>query len=307
MSRTLRVVRTVDYERYAGTWYEIARLPNRFERQCATDVTATYSLRDDGRVAVINRCLTAGGRPKQAAGIARRVDGQAPSVLQVRFAPALLSFLPFVWGDYQIIDLGPDYDYALVGAPNRAYLWILARQPVLRPDLCARLIDHARMQGFDVSRLIKTLHTPGAIRDQARRRDAPAGTARIASGSPADAVAASRLLIALGSLAIGAWGLAAPRQLARLMGDDEALARPLAARDAAIGIALLGSRSTLPLFCRAGADLTDALRLRRRSAWSAAAALSSASWSLATVAFSRRDTDLRTTTSFAGGESSHPA
>jgi hypothetical protein len=114
-------------------------------------------------------------------------------------------------------------------------------------------------------------------------------TSRIATGSLTTAVAASRFLLAFGSLAIGVWGLAAPRQLARLMGDYEAIARPLAARDAVIGIALLESSSTLPLFCRAGADLTDALRLRRRSPWSAAAALGSASWSLATVAFSRLD------------------
>ena len=114
-------------------------------------------------------------------------------------------------------------------------------------------------------------------------------TSRVASGSSTDAVAASRFLLALGSLALGAWGLAAPRQLARIMGDDEALARPLAARDAVIGLALIRSRSALPLFCRAGADITDALRLRRRSPWSAAAALAAASWSLATVVFSGRD------------------
>jgi apolipoprotein D and lipocalin family protein len=288
MPDSLRVVPNVDYQRYAGTWYEIARLPNRFERSCATDVTATYVLRNDGRITVSNRCLTADGRLQEATGVARRVDGQPRSVLQVRFAPALLSVLPFVWGDYQIIALGPDYDYALVGAPSRSYLWILARQPVLRPDLYAQIADHARMQGFDVSRLVKTAHTTLATRDPAQHRDTLAGITRSASGSPAAAVAASRFLIALGSLAIGAWGLAAPRQLARVMGDDEALARPLAARDAASGIALLGTRSTLPLFCRVGADITDALRLRRRSPWTAAAALCFASWNLATAAFSRR-------------------
>jgi apolipoprotein D and lipocalin family protein len=288
MSRTLRVVPTVDYERYAGTWYEIARLPNRFERRCASDVTATYVPRNDGRVAVINQCLRADGRTDKATGIARRADGQPSSVLQVRFAPAFLSFLPFVWGDYQIIDLGTDYDYAMVGAPSRSYLWILARQPVLRPDLYARLTDRARVQGFDVSRLVKTAHTPFAIRDRAARHGVLASATPIDIGAPTTAVAASRFLIALGSLAIGVWGLAAPRQLARVMGDDEALARPLAARDAVIGIALLATRSTLPLFCRAGADLTDAVRLRRRSPWSAAAALASAGWTLATVAFSRR-------------------
>jgi hypothetical protein len=139
-----------------------------------------------------------------------------------------------------------------------------------------------------MSRTLRVVPTVDYERYREQHRDALAGAARLASGSSADAVAGSRLLIALGSLAIGGWGLVAPRQLARLMGDDEALARPLAARDAAIGIALLESRSTLPLFCRAGADLTDAFRLRHRSPWTAAAALVSASWSLATVAFSHR-------------------
>ncbi len=290
MSQPLRVVPNVDYQRYAGTWFEIARLPNRFERRCARDVMATYVPRHDGRVTVVNRCRRADGSTDEATGVARRVDGRPPSVLQVRFAPAFLSFLPFVWGDYQIIDLGTDYDYAVVGTPSRSYLWILAREPLLKPDLYIRLTDRARVQGFDVSRLVRTAQTTLAVHNRELRHGALASTAPIATDSPATAAAASRYLLAIGSLAIGVWGLAAPRQLARLMGDDEAVARPLALRDAAIGIALLQSRSTLPLFCRAGADLTDAFRLRRRSSWSAAAALASASLSLATVAFSRRRT-----------------
>ena len=161
---------------------------------------------------------------------------------------------------------------------------------MLRPDLYLRLTDDAREQGFDVSRLVKTPQTTFAMHNRARHHGALAGTARDASSSPTTAAAPFRYLLAIGSLAIGVCGLAAPRQLSRLMGDDEALARPLALRDAAIGIALLQSRSTLPLFCRAGADLTDALRLRRRSSWSAAAALASSSVSLATVAFIRRRT-----------------
>src|SRR6476661_2595789 len=101
----LRVVPTVDLARYAGTWYEIARLPNRFQAKCAGEVVAAYAPQPDGRVTVTNRCRTTTGETTVATGIARRVDGQPPSVLEVRFAPAFLSFLPAVWGDYQIIAL----------------------------------------------------------------------------------------------------------------------------------------------------------------------------------------------------------
>jgi len=127
--KPLRVVPGVDLTRYAGTWYEIARLPNRFQAKCAGEVVATYALQPDGRIAVTNRCRTTAGDVTAATGVARRVDGQPPSVLQVRFAPAFLSFLPAVWGDYQILALGPEYDHAVVGTPDRAYLWVLSRAP----------------------------------------------------------------------------------------------------------------------------------------------------------------------------------
>src|SRR6187549_2943513 len=118
-TRPLRVVETVDYQKYAGTWYEIARLPNRFEKKCVGDITATYTVRTDGRIDVKNRCREKDGTFTDAIGIARRVEGQPPSVLKVRFAPAFLSWLPAVWGDYQIIDLAPDYSHVVVGSPSR--------------------------------------------------------------------------------------------------------------------------------------------------------------------------------------------
>ena len=157
-SPALRVVPHVDYQRYAGTWYEIARLPNRFQRACVADVNARYVVQPDRRIAVINRCRQADGDVREAKGIARRVEGQPSSVLQVRFAPALLSFLPAVWGDYHIIDLGTDYDFAVVGTPDRAYLWILARQPDLNPERYRQLVNSARDQGFEVSALAVTVH-----------------------------------------------------------------------------------------------------------------------------------------------------
>ena len=152
----LRVVPDVDYKRYAGKWFEIARLPNRFEQKCVGNVTATYTLRTDGRVTVTNRCKEANGRISEVTGVARRVDGKPNSVLQVRFAPAFLSFISKVWGDYQVMELGPQYDYSVVGSPDRRYLWILARTPRLDPAVYQSLVDRAKAQGFDTSTLIKT-------------------------------------------------------------------------------------------------------------------------------------------------------
>lgn len=157
--RPLAVVATVDYERYAGTWFEIARLPNRFQKVCAGDVSATYTPRPDGRITVTNRCRRADGRVEEVTGVARRVAGQPPSVLKVRFAPAFLGFLPMVWGDYQIIELSGDYGRAIVGSPSREYLWILARSPHLDEALYASMVQLAAAQGFDVSRLYRTTHS----------------------------------------------------------------------------------------------------------------------------------------------------
>jgi len=152
----LRVVPTVDLARYAGTWYEIARLPNRFQTKCAGEVVAAYARRPDGRITVTNRCRTTGGETTVATGIARRVDGRPPSVLEVRFAPAFLSFLPAVWGDYQIIALDAGYEHAMVGTPDRAYLWVLSRTPRMDQALYRRLLDDAKSQGFDVAKVVET-------------------------------------------------------------------------------------------------------------------------------------------------------
>jgi apolipoprotein D and lipocalin family protein len=153
----LRVVPEVDLVRYAGRWYEIARLPNPFQKRCASEVTATYTLLQDGKISVVNRCRVENGEEIRAEGVARLAGkGQPNSVLKVRFAPAWLSFLPQVWGDYQIIALSPDYSFALVGDPARKYLWILSRSPRMEDAIYDRLVSEAREQGFDVSQLQKT-------------------------------------------------------------------------------------------------------------------------------------------------------
>lgn len=157
--KSLKVVPQVDLERYAGKWFEIARLPNKFQNECATDVSAVYKLRPDGRIDVTNRCVKPDGNIKEATGVARRVEGQPPSILEVRFAPGWLSFLPNVWGDYQIMELDPNYTHVLIGSPDRKYLWILARTPELDPSTYQSLLNAAKAQGFDTSTMMQTKHT----------------------------------------------------------------------------------------------------------------------------------------------------
>lgn len=159
-SEPLNVVDTVDLVRYSGTWYEIARLPNRFQDDCISDVTATYSLLDDGDIKVVNRCIKAGGEISQANGRARRASKDGPiSKLEVRFAPAFLSFLPFVWGDYWILDLAPDYSYVVIGEPGRKYLWVLARSPEMDDRRLEKILDRVKVQGYTLDGLIRTSHT----------------------------------------------------------------------------------------------------------------------------------------------------
>jgi apolipoprotein D and lipocalin family protein len=143
----LEVIPHVDLNRYVGRWYEIARLPNRFETKCAASVTATYSLRKDGRVEVVNRCRKSSGHYTTATGKAKVVDKATNAKLTVSF------FWPF-YGDYWILDLGDDYEYAVVGAPNRKYLWILSRKPQMHENLYRQLLAKMAARGFKIERLM---------------------------------------------------------------------------------------------------------------------------------------------------------
>lgn len=152
----VQTVPAVDLTRYVGDWFEVARFPNRFQRQCVGEVTANYTIRPDGRITVVNRCRIADGTLTDAQGIARVVDTRTSAKLKVRFAPAALSFLPFVWGDYWILGIADDYSWAVVGSPDRKYLWILARTPALGAEPYAAAVAAARANGFAVDRLVKT-------------------------------------------------------------------------------------------------------------------------------------------------------
>ncbi len=143
----------LDLSRYAGQWHEIARLPMLFQRQCVADTTAQYTLRDDGLIGVRNACRTADGTLDASEGVARPVTGH-PGRLQVRFAPDWLDWLPPVWADYWVIDLDPEYQWAVVGGPSRKYLWILSRTPQLPRAQFEQIKAHAQAMGYRLDDLI---------------------------------------------------------------------------------------------------------------------------------------------------------
>ncbi len=150
--RPLRTVTGVDLNKYTGRWFEIARLPARFEKDCDSDVTATYTLRADGKVDVLNQCRKATGQMKKARGTAKVVDETTNARLKVSF------FWP-IYGDYWILELGDHYEYTVVGEPSRKYVWILSRSPRMDDGLYQSLLDKIAAQGFDSNRIIKTRHT----------------------------------------------------------------------------------------------------------------------------------------------------
>jgi apolipoprotein D and lipocalin family protein len=151
----LSTVASVDLSRYAGTWYEIARLPMWFQRHCV-DSKAIYSSRPDGLVGVHNECVTESGGVEQAEGVATVVDPKT----NARLAVAFDNFFARLFGssregNYWILDLDPEYRTAMVGTPDRRYLWVLSRTPQLEDSTYQRLVERARQLGYPVSDLIK--------------------------------------------------------------------------------------------------------------------------------------------------------
>jgi apolipoprotein D and lipocalin family protein len=150
-TKPLEVVPYVDLGRYTGTWYEIAAIPQRFQKDCVGS-TATYNLRDDGAIAVLNKCRkkTLDGELKEASAKAWVVDKKTNAKLKVQF------FWPFK-ADYWIIELDADYQYAVVGHPGRQYLWILCRTPRMDESLYQDLLQRIANKGYDPSLIKKTL------------------------------------------------------------------------------------------------------------------------------------------------------
>lgn len=147
LSIPLNSVEKVDLNKYLGKWYEAYRLPNWFEDNDCNTVTAEYSLKDDGDIRVLNSCYKI-DKVNRADGVAYIADKKTNSKLKVSF------FRPF-YGDYWIVDLAPDYSWALVGEGSGKYFWILTRDQKLSPDTERMLLERAKKLGYMTDRLIK--------------------------------------------------------------------------------------------------------------------------------------------------------
>jgi apolipoprotein D and lipocalin family protein len=148
----LTTVPRVDLSRYVGRWFEYAKYPNRFERDCDRDIIAHYTRLESGEIDVVNSCTLSDGKPKVSKGKAKVVDEHSHAKLKVTF------FWPF-YGDYWIIDLDPQYRWAVVGEPHRKYLWVLTRLPHLDAAQYAEITARLSAKGYDASKLVRVKQT----------------------------------------------------------------------------------------------------------------------------------------------------
>ncbi|MCS7052785.1 MAG: lipocalin family protein [Ignavibacterium sp.] len=145
----IKTVDFVDLKKYVGVWYEIAKIPNRFQSQCVKETTARYNLKENGEIEVINSCIDKNGNLDKTVGIARVVDKKTNSKLEVSFF-SILGWRPF-WGDYWIIGLDENYQWAIVGTPSRKYGWILARKPQLDKEALNKIFQILKEQGYNTN------------------------------------------------------------------------------------------------------------------------------------------------------------
>lgn len=154
----LHTVDYVDIQRYLGKWYEIARFDQKFQKGC-TATSATYTLRKDGDIAVKNECRlnNPNGKQKVSYGRAWVVDTDSNAKLKVQFFLKRFK-IPFLAGNYWILELGDNYEYAIIGDPSREYLWFLSRTKTISERLYSHLINRAQDMNFDTTKLIRTSH-----------------------------------------------------------------------------------------------------------------------------------------------------
>jgi apolipoprotein D and lipocalin family protein len=148
------VVKELVLDKYLGTWYELARYDHSFERGLE-GVTATYSMREDGKIKVLNSGYKGGldGKKSEAIGKAKIPDAKIPAKLKV-------SFFWIFYGDYFVMELDDDYQWAVIGSKSDKYLWILSRTPQMDPSIYKDLLDRLTKRGYDVSKLIEVKQKP---------------------------------------------------------------------------------------------------------------------------------------------------
>ena len=156
----VRTVDSVDLQRYLGKWYEIAAIPQSFQKKCVGNTTAVYDTAPDGLIAVVNTCDTASGSPSIANGRAKVIDTNSNSKLKVTFVN-FLGWQFLLGGNYWILAIGDNYSYAIVGAPGRDYAWVLSRTPDMTNEKIIEANQALVAQGFDTCKLISTIQTSG--------------------------------------------------------------------------------------------------------------------------------------------------
>ena len=158
-TKPLHVVEKVELDKYLGVWYEVARKPMYFQNNCDRDVSATYTLNENGNIAVDNRCYAQDGKLNQSSGEAFVQNAPFNSKLKVSFLPESIRWLPVGRGDYWILKIADDYQTVLVGEPKRKYMWVLSRSAQPDPAVVKEYLDYAQSVGFDLSDIIHTKQT----------------------------------------------------------------------------------------------------------------------------------------------------
>ena len=156
---SLPTVEKVELDRYLGTWYEVARKPLYFQNKCDRDVTATYTLNENGNIVVDNRCIKKDGEQTQSVGEAFVQNPPQNTKLKVSFLPDFIRWIPVGRGDYWVLKLDENYQTVLVGEPKRKYMWILSRDPQLDKNVVNEYLQYAQSVGYDLSDVIHTKQT----------------------------------------------------------------------------------------------------------------------------------------------------
>lgn len=152
----VQTVQVVDVKRFTGKWFEIARYPNKFQKKCVGNTTATYTTKPDGNIAVVNQCLMKDGAIGKAEGEAKVTDAASNAKFEMNFASKFKSFLSADWDDYWVVDLDENYQYAAVSDPKRENLWILSRAPEIKDAVYQNILRRLEKLGFSPGKLTKT-------------------------------------------------------------------------------------------------------------------------------------------------------
>ena len=162
--KKLPVVSHVELDKYLGLWYEVARKPLYFQRDCVGNVTARYTLNENGNVSVTNRCLSKDGQLQQSIGEAFVQNAPFNTKLKVSFLPEAIRWLSVARGDYWILKIDDDYQTVLVGEPRRKYMWVLSRSAQPDQAVVNEYLEYAKSVGYNLTDLIHTKQTHNTLK-----------------------------------------------------------------------------------------------------------------------------------------------